>query len=342
VRRWQYLPAWALYTLVTALNIPLMLRHRLTLPHLMLANPTLPWGGMEIGSKIEIMERFRGAPQFLDQMPLPVERGIEENLTAVRERLRDDGIRYPAVAKPDCGCVGFGVAVVRCEDDLRAVLERTPVDYLLQEHAGESEEFGAFFTKGPGETQGRIIGLAHKEIPTVTGDGRSSLRTLVESDPRFEANRAAVLAHARGLERTPAHGETVQLLVQASHTYGAWFRDITDQVTPELTAWVNAFMGRDPEVRHGRLDIRAPDLEALQSGREAKVIEVNGCLSEPIHVYDDDHSLWFGLAGFYRTYRDAYRAAAANRGRVPVPLWTMYREYRRFFRGKAAVTERIG
>jgi hypothetical protein len=326
VRRWQYFPAWVLYTLITALNIPLMLRYRLTLAHLMLANPTLPWGGMEIGSKIEIMERFRGAPQFLEQIPLPVGAGVEANLADVRDRMSAGTLGYPAVAKPDCGCVGFGVAVVRDDDDVRAVLGQTPVDYLLQEHAGEGEEFGVFFTKGPGEMSGRITGLTHKVIPTVTGDGRSSLRTLVASDPRFDTNRKAVLTHARGLDEIPTEGQTVQLLVQASHTYGAWFRDITDQVTPELTGWVNAFMARDPEVRHGRLDIRAPDLEALQSGRAAKVIEVNGCLSEPIHVYDDDHSLWFGLVGFYRTYRDAYRAAAANRGRVPVPLWTMYRD----------------
>ncbi len=340
--RWQYLPAWQLYTLVTLVNIPLMLRYRLTLPHLMWANPTLPWGGMEIGSKFEIMERFRGAPQFLDQLPLPLADGVEANLRSARAFLEGTGLGFPVVAKPDRGCIGFGVRVLHSEAELRRLLEDTPVDYLLQQLSPHGEEFGVFVTKGPGDRAGRITGLTHKIIPEVTGDGLSSLRELIEGDPRFETNRDALLSHARDLDRVPAAGERVRLLVQASHSYGAWFRDLGDEVTPELATWVNAFLARDPEVRHGRLDVRAPSLAALRAGHVADVIELNGCLSEPIHVYDEDHSLGFGLAGFYRAFRDAYRAADLNRGRVAVPLWTMYRAYRRFFQAKQQVMARIG
>lgn len=340
--RWQYLPAWVLYTLVTALNIPLMLRHRLTMAHLVLANPSLPWGGMEIDSKVEIMERFRGAPQFLDQVLLPVEAGVESNLAAARSFLSRRGTAYPVIAKPDRGCVGFGVRLIHTEDELREVLALTPVDYLLQEYADLPEEYGLFFFRPPGEDGVRITGLTRKEIPTVTGDGRSTVRALVAMDARFEANRGAVLCHARGLDRVPARGETVSLLVQASHTYGAWFTDATAEVTPELAAWVDEFLSRDPEFHHGRMDVRSKDLAALLAGEPAAVIEINGCMSEPIHVYDDRHTLAYGLAEFYRAYRRAYTAAAAHRGRRPLRLGAMIGAYRRFFRGKRQVTARIG
>ena len=339
---WQYLPPWVMYGTLAFATMPLMLRHRLWPPHLVLANPTLPWGAMEIGSKIGIHERFRGAPQFLEQQGLPVADGVDANLAATRAFLERTGLSYPLVAKPDQGCVGFGVRKVEDEAALRTVLEATPVDYLVQEYSPLPEEYGVFFTKGPGDGGGRITGITHKVIPTVTGDGRSTVRALIETDPRFDANRHALLRHAGELDRIPGDGETIALLVQASHTYGAWFRDVSDAATPELTAWVQRFMAMDPEVRHGRLDVRTTDLAALRRGDPAAVVEFNGCMSEPIHAYDDRHPLRFGLAAFYRCYDDAFRAAAMNRGRFRVPVWRMTRAYLRFFRGKREVMERIG
>lgn len=340
--RWQYLPAWVLYTSVFTITLPLMIRYRLTPGHLILANPSLPWGGMEIDSKFEIMERFRGLDAFLEQVLLPVSDSIEANLARAEALIRSGQLSLPVIAKPDRGCVGFGVRLVHNLSDLRTILELTPVDYLLQQRAESPEEFGVFFTKLPGDVRGKVTGLTHKQIPSVTGNGSDTLHQLVEQDCRFEANRKAIFRHAKDLDRIPPRGEQVPLLVQASHTYGAWFRDVSNQGTPALIEWVNAFMAHDPQFCHGRLDVRAPSLPSLLRGENISVIEVNGCLSEPIHAYDDAHSLCFGMLAFYRAYRDAYRAAAANRGRQRVPLREMLKAYSQFYRMKRQVMQHIG
>jgi hypothetical protein len=43
----------------------------------------------------------------------------------------------------------------------------------------------------------------------------------------------------------------------------------------------------------GRLDIRYNDWEELKQGKNFSVIEVNGAGSEPTHIYDPAHSLFF-------------------------------------------------
>jgi hypothetical protein len=273
---------------------------------------------------------------------LPIDAGLPENLAAARAFVAAHNLTWPIIAKPDKGCVGFGVRRVHSLDELQALLEKSPVDYMLQKLATHPEEFGVFFSKMPGELCGQVIGLTHKQIPVVIGNGRDTIRTLVQQDDRFDTNRHAILKHARELDRVPARDEQVALLVQASHTYGAWFRDITDQTTAALSDWLNQFMASDPQVCHGRLDVRAASLEALLQGEGIEVIEFNGCLSEPIHIYDDAHSFRFGMTEFYRTYRRAYQAAHANRSRLRVHPLQMWRAYRQFYRNKRVVMETIG
>lgn len=342
ILRWQYIPAWLLYSLITIATLPLMLRFRLTPAHLILANPSLPWGGMQIASKAEIMKRFQGAAQYLKQVYLPNHVDVDSNLHTAKEFHRVNDLGFPLVAKPDQACVGFGVRMIHKWDDLRKVLMQSPVDYILQEFASQSQEYGIFFSKKPGHEFGRITGLTHKMIPSVMGDGQSTVRELIYNNHSLSSNRKSLLKHVSCLEHVPRDRESVKLLVQASHTYGACFRDISDLVTPEMEKWVNEFMAQDPAICHGRLDVMAEDIQCLNTGRGVSVIEFNGCFAEPIHIYDDKHTLRFGIKTFYQTYRDAYLAASANRGVKPVEIMKMISAYRTFYRNKKMVQARIG
>ena len=43
----------------------------------------------------------------------------------------------------------------------------------------------------------------------------------------------------------------------------------------------------------GRLDVMFENLELLKNGENFKIIEINGAKSEPTHMYDPKHSLFF-------------------------------------------------
>jgi len=63
---------------------------------------------------------------------------------------------------------------------------------------------------------------------------------------------------------------------------------------------------------YGRFDMKVRDAKALMTGNGVKVVEVNGCGSDPVHVYDDRHPLSFAAGEFFKFFDIAYRIAKIN------------------------------
>jgi len=114
-------------------------------------------------------------------------------------------------------------------------------------------------------------------------------------------------------------------------------------VNEQMENWVNTLAENDPAFQIGRFDLRAKSRDSLISGDGVKIIELNGCMSEPIHIYDDKHSLWFGVKEFYKVYRSGFTIAASNRPeRGRPPYREMINKFNQFFRSKNEVMKRIG
>ena len=118
------------------------------------------------------------------------------------------GLAYPVVVKPDIGCNGTGVRLVQDQAALARYLAVFPRDagVLLQEFIPEDGEAGLFYIRAArtkGADASRSITL--KFPPTVTGDGRSTLRDLVLADPRAGRVAATLPAAAArtGCRRCP-------------------------------------------------------------------------------------------------------------------------------------------
>jgi hypothetical protein len=56
-----------------------------------------------------------------------------------------------------------------------------------------------------------------------------------------------------------------------------------------------------PEFYYGRLDIMFTSWEDLAQGLNFSIVEVNGAGSEPTHIYDPKHSIFFAWNGNYKT-----------------------------------------
>jgi hypothetical protein len=328
--RWQYINSKHMYIGIQLMSTALALSKGLTPSQIIFANPSLPYGGLSIASKTKILERFKGCPQYLDQQLLPKNIAFEERKSLALSFLTKN--TYPIIAKPDRGVVGIGVRKIDSENDLIDILKIMPSDYVLQQYCHYPLEFGIFFCKFPDKPRGAVVSLTEKIVPVVFGDGTSNVRQLVLATPDFRHNKNALISHARNLEYIPRKGEQHQVIFQGSHTYGSIFKDCNDRISNQMESWINELCQVDDEFYFGRFDMKVRDNDSLSNGKGVKIIELNGCWSEPIHIYDDRHSFLFACKELCRSYSRAYHIAKLNKKRLQMKtslkeLLTAYRAY---------------
>ena len=319
--RWEFWPLRLFYLPVVLRIFWLGLRHRS--PTLFTAaNPAMPAGGVVGESKSAILEglpaeivaRFR-----LIDAALPP----DEKLAAVRSFLRAEALELPVVLKPDTGERGAGVRVVRTWPEARQHLAALTGDFLVQEYV-PGPELGIFYVRLPGDGSGRIFSVTEKVLPTVTGDGTSTLEDLVLHDDRavFSVDTFLATLGPRH-EDVPAAGATVRLTDLGTHSQGAVFLDGRRFATPEMEAAIDAMSRAYEGFFFGRYDLRAPSQEDLLAGRRLKVLELNGVTSEATHIYDPANSLWSAYRTLFEQWRLAFEVGRRNRDLGVEPVGAM-------------------
>ena len=108
-------------------------------------------------------------------------------------------------------------------------------------------EFGIYYVRYPDDRQGRILSVTSKIFPSVTGDGRRTLRQLIMDDPRAVcAAESYFRASRRNLSEVPALGESVSLVEIGSHCRGAIFLNGSHLITPHLTECIDRLSQAHP------------------------------------------------------------------------------------------------
>lgn len=295
ITRWEFWPVWAAYLPLVPYWVYLALRFR-SLTAFTAANPAIPGGGLDGESKAAILDKL-GAVAPWELLPAEGRRAAAERFA------RREG--YPVVLKPDVGERGAGVAIVRGPDALLEYLHANPGGVLIQRYVG-GVEFGVFYVRRPGEDRGRVTSITEKQFPSVTGDGQSSLRTLVLRDGRavcMERAYERALGPA-AFERVPAAGEHVPLIEIGTHSRGAIFLDGSAYWTPALENAIHRAATVNSGFQIGRFDVRAPSVDDFRAGRFA-VLEFNGVTGEPTHIYDPR----VGILAAYRAMAAQWRWA---------------------------------
>jgi len=345
----EFWPMWAFYPPVALYAAWLMLRHRgILLPTV--ANPSFPAGGFVGESKAHILElALRHAPDAVAAFvaidrPTLAERAlqgstVDDETHDALARLQRAGLALPVVAKPDLGCRGVGVKLIRAPEQLRAYLAAFPrgARLILQRFVDFEGEAGVFYVREPGQPRGRIVSITLKYFPHVIGDGRRSLRELILADPRAGRLQHLYLhRHAERLEAVPRAGEAVRLAFAGSHSRGAIFRDGSHLVTPAMQARFDAIARSLPEFWFGRFDVRFADFEQLRAGGDFTIVEVNGAGAESTHIWDRRTRLVTAWRDLMRQYRWLFEIGAANRARGFRPL--SIAEFLRTWRREKALT----
>ncbi len=304
---WEYWSMTAVYGWIMPVYIFLAIRAR-SLFFFSASNPGIEYGGFLMESKKKIYDIM---PQ--QYYPRTVYFTAGSASQQVAERIQAIGYQYPLIGKPDIGGRGRGVKKLYNEAELAAYAAGCPLDFLVQEFAHQPNEVGIFYYRYPGEKKGHVSGMVRKELLAVTGDGRSTILDLLLKDKRFILQLEVLKKlYGNGLQEIMAAGEIRELVPYGNHARGAKFLDDSQLADEVFVQSVDAICQQVEGFYFGRLDIRYNSWEELREGKNISIIELNGAGSEPTHIYDPKHSLFFAWKEIIRHWIILWRISRIN------------------------------
>ena len=279
------------------------------------ANPSIINGGFLMESKNEI---YNLIPPVYYPPTLFFRKGtsIEKILTAVNER----HLQFPLIGKPDIGMQGKAVKKLTGRTMLMEYAINSKVDFLVQGFVAYEKEAGIFYYRYPGEPRGHISGIVEKEFLSITGDGVSSMETLLQKEKRYIL-QLPVLRNTYGdeLKNVLKYGEEYLLVPYGNHVRGAKFIDASHLIDEDLTRTIDNVCRQVKGFYFGRLDIRYNSWEELKKGEKFSIIELNGAGSEPTHIYDPKHSIFFAWKEIIRHLNILVRISRINHRLLNMP-----------------------
>jgi len=261
------------------------------------------------------MESKKAIYNLIPQQYYPKTELVTEgtSLDEILKTIENSGIKYPFIAKPDIGLRGSAVKKIDTIEDLKFYSKRANFDYVVQDLIPFENEVGIFYVRYPDEKQGRITGIVSKEFLIITGDGFSTTEELIKQNPRYELQlKALKLEYGEKLLDVLAMGEKLNLVPYGNHARGAKFIDGSHWITPKLTETINKMCLQIPGFYFGRLDVMYKSWEELESGENFSIVELNGAASEPTHIYDPRHSLFFAWKELARHITYMYEISVQN------------------------------
>ncbi|UTW00776.1 D-alanine--D-alanine ligase [Marinomonas rhizomae] len=317
---YEFMPSWFFYAPVVVQSLLLGVRHGdVCLP--LIANPSIKLSGMVGESKTDILNLAGPvAKQWIEPFIT-----LTKNQESVAVQLEDAQqamdvaqLSFPIVAKPDLGCRGVGVKLLKSTAQLHDYIQTFPISaqFLLQRKAPYQAEAGVFYVRYPGQEQGEIISITLKYTPSVVGDGTHSLRQLIERCPR--AGQLAHLyfpRHTQKLDWIPADGEEYPLAFAGSHSRGSIFRNGNQYITQALTRKLDEILKDVDGYYYGRLDIKFADIESFMAGENFSILEMNGASSEATHIWDRNTRLSEIFSTLLKQYRILFEIGALQKKR---------------------------
>lgn len=279
------------------------------------ANPMRQNAGFAMERK---SETYQYLPEHFYPKTLVCAQGI--SVPELKMRLDDKGLNFPIITKPEIGERGTGVKLIKDLAGLVAYSRASNSDFLVQQFITHPFEVGIFYCRLPTEKHGKITGIVGKRFLSVIGDGEATIRNLLLKNDRH-------LLQLKTLEQEPDNSleEVLQkdeerlLVPYGNHCRGAKFEDLSYLITDRLSEVIDKVCQQLPAFYFGRLDIKFQNWEELENGNFS-VIELNGAASEPTHMYDPRHSIFFAWKEIKRHWDMLYQISIVNSKINSIPL----------------------
>ncbi len=200
--------------------------------------------------------------------------------------MQNAGINFPVVCKPDKGERGYKVEKINSPEELKNYLNNISGNFILQEFIDYPLEFGVLYYELPDGTKSEITSVVKKGFLTITGDGVSTTRELMSKSLRARF-QLKTTEKKLGEKMNFVLPEGEQFLVEpiGNHCRGTEFINSNDLITPQLLSVFDSIAAKIPGFYYGRFDLKVQTIDDLYSGKNIKIIELNGVTSEPAHIY---------------------------------------------------------
>ena len=280
------------------------------------ANPGIKSSGNGTESKYEITQLIPQKYRPNSILVLP-----NTSFNTINEQLQKAGIQFPLIAKPDIGFRGLLVQKIATKEALELYLKNYPINIIIQEFLDYKNECGVFYHRKPGSKQGKITSLTLKHFIFVTGDGYSTLEELILNHKRahFYIHLFKEIHH-KDILSIPKKNETIKLTAIGNHAKGTQFIDGNHLISKKLEQTLDTISNAIDGWYYGRVDIKYDDFESLENGINFKVLEINGILAEPTHIYDGENNNYFKALKAIRTHWGIlYDIATTNHIKYNIP-----------------------
>ncbi len=282
------------------------------------ANPTIENGGFLMESKKKIYDQMQAGTYPKTELVKDL-----ASLNICIQKIEKNEITFPIIAKPDIGLRGLQVKKLNNIDDLLAYHTHSKVAYLLQEYINYSNEVGIFFYKIPGDLYGSISGIVGKEFLTVIGDGKSNIEELIIQNDRFFLQLDQLKSnYGSALKNVLPKNDLLTLVPYGNHARGAKFIDLTHLSDAQLNNTINKICSKIPHFYFGRMDIKYNTWEELKEGKYFSIIELNGAGSDPTHIYDPKHSIFFAWKEIIKHLNILFNISSINKVKMKLDYMT--------------------
>lgn len=256
-------------------------------------------------------------PLIPDQYkPLTLFFSVNTSYEKIKETIITYNLKYPLIIKPDIGMQGKAVLKVNNGYELKQAVNKFTVNFIIQPFVPYPKEVGIFYVRYPNDKHGKITGIVEKEFLSVTGDGINTIEALLLNTPRYIL-QVPVLKELLGgsINDVLPKCERRVLVPYGNHVRGSLFLDSTHKNTNKIESVIDKACKSIDGFYFGRLDIRFNSFEELAEDKNWCIIELNGAGSEPTHMYDPRHSIFFAWKEIIRHWKMLYNVSIQNRKR---------------------------
>ena len=322
---YEYWPVTCFYFPLTLYWLLLSLRAR-SLTYYTAVNPAIEHSGFWGNSKGDVLKLIPS--EFL---PLTLYFSSADKTETILTAMQKAELDFPVICKPDKGERGFRVEKINSVNELENYVNTTKGRFIVQEFITFPIELGILYYRLPDGTKSEITSVTKKEFMSVTGDGVSTVKELMNASlrSRFQLENTAIKLGEQ-MKHVLKKGETLLIEPIGNHCRGTEFINANDLINEQLLTVFDKLASKMPGFYYGRFDLKVKSLDDLYAGKNIKIMELNGIASEPAHIYGKDMNLLKALQSVLFHSNIIFRIAMQNkkRGIQFTPLFTFIKYLR--------------
>jgi len=306
---WEYWPTYMFYIPLLPLYVYYSLRSK-SFTYFVAANPAIKNGGDATESKFETLKLL---PKALIPKSVFVPRN--KNIITIIKNLKTEGLNFPLIIKPDIGYRGLLVKKLNKQKDLEVFLKKyNNINFIIQEFVSYKNECGILYVRYPDEVKGKITSITLKKYLSVKGDGKSSVLELISNNEQAQRYKSIYKEQiVQYLNYQPKKDENFLLNEIGNHCKGAAFLNGNHLITDKLTKTFDKISQSVKGVYFGRYDLKYDNFKSLVLKKDFKIIELNGVIAEPTHIYDVPNSSYFyALKSIAKHWQYVYQIGKIN------------------------------